>query len=124
MTTLLACYRNKPAVVDYTVGGALAGSLYKFSLGPKGMVSGGVFGGILGTFAGALIVPMIKLSDKQMSEFYATTHEYFKYKDRNLHASPLVSSAYFFYSILYTKFICEGLPMSMADLRFETNVIE
>lgn len=94
-TTLLSTYRNKPAVTDYTLGAALAGSIYKFSLGPKGMISGGIFGGILGTVGGAIIVPMLKLSGQPMSDMYATTHAYFKMKDTNLHQASRVSFTFF-----------------------------
>ncbi|XP_058792779.1 RPII140-upstream gene protein [Phymastichus coffea] len=59
----LSVYQNKYAFWHYSVGGATAGSLYKFQLGPKGMVSGAIFGGLFGTLYGSIKVILLKLTN-------------------------------------------------------------
>lgn len=68
---LISTYRNKDAFWYYSVGGAYAGAIYKFPLGPKGMISGGVFGGLFGTLYGGLhylSLIAIKKSEEQYQE--------------------------------------------------------
>lgn len=52
----IAIYRNKSSLMEYTVAGGVTGALTRFSLGPKGMVSGGVFGSVVGLAVGAPLV--------------------------------------------------------------------
>ena len=61
-TTLVSTYRNKTSVFEFAAGGLLGGAFYKLSMGPKGMVAGGVAGGFLGTIAGCISVGMMKLT--------------------------------------------------------------
>lgn len=86
-STLLSTYRNKSSISDYTAGGILAGSILKSSLGPKGMISGGVFCGLFGTFAGAMWMGMLKLTGKTMPELYRETQKPFRMVDEQFHAS-------------------------------------
>jgi hypothetical protein len=44
------------------------GSMYKFTMGPKAMVSGGLAGGVLGTVAGAVTVGLLKLTGTTTEE--------------------------------------------------------
>lgn len=90
-STVISNYRNKVSVSDYTAGGVLAGAVYKFSLGPKGMVAGGFFGGFLGTLSGVMWSVMLKLSGIKMPEVYSETHKYFRWKDEQFHQSFKVS---------------------------------
>lgn len=90
-STVLSSYRNKASVLDYTAGGVLAGSIYKFSLGPKGMVAGGFFGGFLATICGVMWVAMLKLSGIPLSEYYGQTHRYFRARDEQFHQAFKVS---------------------------------
>lgn len=46
----------------------MAGSLYKFTMGPKAMVSGGLAGAALGTVAGAISIGIMKLSGTTTEE--------------------------------------------------------
>lgn len=56
----IAIYRNKTSPLEYAVGGGVTGSLVKFSLGPKGMFSGGVFGSLIGLGMGLVISKLMK----------------------------------------------------------------
>lgn len=61
-TTAVSTYRNKSTVFEYSAGGLLAGAMYKFPMGPKAMVAGGLGGGVLGTVAGVITVGLMKLT--------------------------------------------------------------
>ena len=67
----MAIYRNKQSVTDYSTAGACTGALYKFNLGPKGMVSGGIIGMLFGTIAGGLVILSLKLKGKDYQDFLA-----------------------------------------------------
>lgn len=45
-TTAVSTYRNKSSVIEYSAGGLLAGAVYKFPMGPKAVISGGLVGGL------------------------------------------------------------------------------
>lgn len=104
-STLLYNYRNKASISDYTAGGALAGAIYKFSLGPKGMISGGVFGGLFGTFAGAMMIGMLKLTGTTMPQLYSQTQIPFRQVDQQFHASFKVSFSQHFHDVRGTSMI-------------------
>lgn len=77
-------YYNKPAISSYSVAGLVTGALYKFPLGPKGMISGGFFGTFIGTAAGALLVGALKLSGVSMKEIHRKQSEYFDLRDKSV----------------------------------------
>lgn len=74
----------------------ITGSLYKFALGPKGMVSGAFFGCLIGTFGGCCIYILTKLTGIKMDDAYDLAKSYFVYKDRSLHGSMKVCNKFFF----------------------------
>nr|SVE73881.1 EOG090X0FS6 [Daphnia atkinsoni] len=61
-TTAVSTYRNKSSVFEYSAGGLLAGSMYKITMGPKAMVSGGIAGAAIGSVAGVFTVGLMKIS--------------------------------------------------------------
>ncbi|XP_046446378.1 RPII140-upstream gene protein-like [Daphnia pulex] len=67
-TTAVSTYRNKSSIFEFSAGGLLAGSMYKFTMGPKAMVAGGLAGGVLGTVAGAVTVGLLKLTGTTTEE--------------------------------------------------------
>lgn len=67
-TSAVATYRNKSSVLEYTAGGALAGAMYKFPMGPKAMVPGFLVGGGLGTIAGTVTYGAMMLSGTTAEE--------------------------------------------------------
>lgn len=79
------------SVLEYSIGGLIAGSLYKFGLGPKGMLSGGFFGCLLGTFMGITVVAAAELTGCSMQDVYNATHSYFQMKDKFFHGAWKVS---------------------------------
>lgn len=46
ITTSISVYRGKSSILEYLVGGGVTGALYKFSMGPRGMLVGGALGNI------------------------------------------------------------------------------
>ncbi|XP_062383950.1 complex I assembly factor TIMMDC1, mitochondrial isoform X2 [Sardina pilchardus] len=55
VSTGLCVYTDQNSLGYYGVAGAVTGGLFRFSLGPVGMLAGSVIGGLLGLPAGALI---------------------------------------------------------------------
>jgi len=80
-TTAVSTYRNKSSVIEYSAGGLLAGAVYKFPMGPKAVISGGLVGGVLGTIAGALSVGIMKLT--------GTTTEELRYWRKGWKTAPM-----------------------------------
>jgi len=48
----MACIRNYVNPLDHMLAGATMGAIYRFNMGPKGMVGGGVLGSLLGLQGG------------------------------------------------------------------------
>jgi len=67
-TTAVSTYRNKSSVLEYSVGGLLAGAVYKFPMGPRAIFAGGLIGSVLGTAAGILSVGTMKLTGTTTEE--------------------------------------------------------
>lgn len=77
----IAVYRNKSSVLEYVIASGVTGSLLKANLGPKGMVSGGVFGSIMGLFGGSLIYGFMLLSNEtQEQRHYWNIQKYLEFK--------------------------------------------
>lgn len=91
MSTVISRFRGKSGVLEYSLAGLFTGSIYKFGLGPKGMIAGGFFGTFLGTFAGLSIYGLTKFSGVPIDELYNTTQLFFKYKDAKFHQAAKVS---------------------------------
>lgn len=90
ISTLISKFRDKVSVLDYSVAGLITGTLFKISLGPKGMISGGFFGTLLGTFAGALTVTALKLTGVTMNDVHDSAQFYFRKKDELFHGGAKV----------------------------------
>lgn len=66
--TVISVYRGKSSIYEYLAAGGTTGALYKFSMGPKGMVSGGLVGMTLGGIAGLASLAILKASGTTMEE--------------------------------------------------------
>ncbi|XP_055303828.1 RPII140-upstream gene protein-like isoform X2 [Sitodiplosis mosellana] len=55
--------------------------------GPKGMVAGGFFGGLIGTFGGLMLYITSKLSGITMDDAYNLSKLYYQSKDYNFHGA-------------------------------------
>jgi len=64
----LVVMRNYINPLDYAVGGAVMGAVYKFNMGPKGMLGAGVAGSLLGFQAGILTWAFQKFSGETVAE--------------------------------------------------------
>lgn len=92
VSTFVSRFRGESAILEYSLAGLLTGTIYKFGLGPKGMISGGFFGTVLGTFAGLAIYGLTKMTGITVDELYKAAHLYFRYKDSNFHLAFKVRS--------------------------------
>ena len=68
ITTVVSVYRGKSSIWEYLTAGVLTGSLYKFSMGPRGMLAGGLVGGAFGTIAGGLSLLILRTTGMSMEE--------------------------------------------------------
>ncbi|MPC23252.1 RPII140-upstream gene protein-like [Portunus trituberculatus] len=72
-TNSIAAYRGSSSVIEYSVGGFLTGAIYKFKLGPRASLAGGLVGGLLGTVAGIANTGILYLtgtSTDQLRKFH------------------------------------------------------
>jgi len=75
--TCMSVYRGKSSIYEYLAAGSITGSLYKVSLGLRGMAAGGIIGGFLGGVAGVTSLLLMKASGTSMEEV-----RYWQYKWR------------------------------------------
>jgi len=68
ITQSLATVRNYINPLDHMAAGAVVGSLWKFSMGPKGMVGGAVAGSIMGIQGGVIMWLFQKASGETIEE--------------------------------------------------------
>jgi len=80
VTQSLTVVRNYINPVDYALGGGVMGAVYKFHMGPKGMVGAGIGGAFLGFQAGILTWGLQKLSGETVAERWS--REYGLVKDK------------------------------------------
>ncbi|XP_013370543.1 PREDICTED: complex I assembly factor TIMMDC1, mitochondrial isoform X2 [Chinchilla lanigera] len=82
VNTGLTVYRNKNALSHFVVAGAVTGSLFRISLGVRGLLAGGIVGALLGTPVGSLLMALQK--------YYGETVQERREKDRQaLHERKL-----------------------------------
>ncbi|XP_055965097.1 complex I assembly factor TIMMDC1, mitochondrial [Sorex fumeus] len=82
VNTGLTVYRNKNALSHFVIAGAVTGSVFRINLGLRGLVAGGIIGGLLGTPVGGLLMALQK--------YYGETTQERKQKDqRALHELKL-----------------------------------
>lgn len=74
---MIGVYRGHSTIFEFLGAGSLVGALYKFHLGPKGMASGGIFGGLFGLIGGFASTVILKFSGQNMEDL-----RYWQYKWR------------------------------------------
>ena len=72
--------RNYINPLDYALGGVAAGAIYRFNMGPKGMVGAGLAGGIYGLGAGVLVAGIQLVSGETVAERWS--HEFRAMEDK------------------------------------------
>ncbi|CAL1531517.1 unnamed protein product [Lymnaea stagnalis] len=60
LSQMIAAYRNKTSVLEYTIAAGITGGLSRISFGVKGFISGSVIGATLGTFLGGVVCLVCK----------------------------------------------------------------
>lgn len=79
----IAVYRCKTSVWEYIIGTGLACSLNRFTMGPKGMISGFVFGSFLGIPIGIITYLFLTSTESsQEQRHYWNTVEMLKYEKK------------------------------------------
>ncbi|XP_014206788.1 RPII140-upstream gene protein isoform X2 [Copidosoma floridanum] len=73
--TIISVYNNKDSVMYYTAAGSVAGALYKFPLGSKGMIAGMFFGGCFGSILGAFKWVTFKITNYSEEQLRLLTAE-------------------------------------------------
>ncbi|XP_077284990.1 RPII140-upstream gene protein [Arctopsyche grandis] len=68
VSTTIQVYRGKTSMLEYIVGGAMSGALYKANMGLRGAIVGGSLGGFLGTIVGGITLIILKASNITMEE--------------------------------------------------------
>ncbi|XP_053669758.1 RPII140-upstream gene protein [Anopheles nili] len=66
--TVVSVYRGKSSLYEYVAAGGVTGAMYKFSMGLRGMASGGLVGVALGGFAGGLSLIIMRATGTTMEE--------------------------------------------------------
>merc|ERR1712192_7959 len=77
----LVVIRNYINPLDYAAGGAVMGAVYKFNMGPKGMLGAGFVGSMLGFQAGVLTWGLQKLTGETVAEKWE--REYLTIREAN-----------------------------------------
>ncbi|KAK8378981.1 hypothetical protein O3P69_009607 [Scylla paramamosain] len=100
-TNSIAAYRGKSSIIEYSAGGFITGAMYKFKLGPRASLAGGLMGGLLGTVAGIVntgILYITGTSTDQLRRFHYEWQEskqeerlrqMYKARDKDLDALSL-----------------------------------
>lgn len=101
--TTISVYRGKSSVIEYFSAGALAGSLYKFNTGLRGMAVGGILGCGLGGLAGIFSLVVLKASGTSMEEVRYWQYNWKQERDQNKLAAELVSRHFF--AVLFDRFL-------------------
>lgn len=65
----------------------MTGSLYKFSMGPRGMLAGGLVGGAFGTVAGGLSLLILRTTGMSMEEVRYWQYKWRMERDQNINLS-------------------------------------
>ncbi|KFB42184.1 AGAP001426-PA-like protein [Anopheles sinensis] len=66
--TVISVYRGKSSLYEYLAAGGVTGAMYKFSMGLRGMASGGLVGLALGGVAGGLSLGIMRATGTTMEE--------------------------------------------------------
>lgn len=92
LSTIISRFRDKSGVLEYSLAGLITGSIYKFGLGPKGMISGGFFGCVIASFGGLCVFGLTKVFGVTMHDLHVALKQYYIYKDTNFHGASEVSN--------------------------------
>ncbi|GAB1602316.1 Hypothetical predicted protein [Argonauta hians] len=64
----IAVYRNKSSVWEYMIASGTTGMLLKLNLGLKGMISGGIFGSVMGLCGGIIIYGFMAVTNETQDQ--------------------------------------------------------
>ncbi|KAK6994713.1 RPII140-upstream protein [Biomphalaria glabrata] len=70
ISQLIAVYRNKTSVIEYTVAAGITGGFYRINMGLKGLVSGTIIGASLGSIAGCFAWVVFSAFNKTQDQLH------------------------------------------------------
>ncbi|XP_075222759.1 RPII140-upstream gene protein [Lycorma delicatula] len=82
ITVSLMVYNNGMSVFHYGIAGGIMGSLYRWKMGTKGMLAGGIVGGTLGIIGGGLTKVMFYLTNTRFEEILSYQDEIIRSRER------------------------------------------
>ncbi|XP_063218014.1 RPII140-upstream gene protein [Bacillus rossius redtenbacheri] len=90
VSTALSVYRGKSSVLEYVAAGCVTGALYKFNLGPRGMLVGGLMGSVLGLMAGGCSLALLDMTGASIEN---VRFWQYKWKEQRLQQQQAVFKA-------------------------------
>uniref|UniRef100_A0A2M4CG99 Complex I assembly factor TIMMDC1, mitochondrial n=1 Tax=Anopheles darlingi TaxID=43151 RepID=A0A2M4CG99_ANODA len=85
--TVISVYRGKSSLYEYLAAGSVTGAMYKFSMGFRGMASGGLIGMALGGLAGGLSLIIMRATGTTMEEVRFWQYKWQTNRDQIIHDS-------------------------------------
>ncbi|XP_048524420.1 RPII140-upstream gene protein isoform X2 [Dendroctonus ponderosae] len=67
-STMIQVYTGTYGIKEYAIAGAVAGSMYKFFLGPRAWLAGGAVGGALGFLGGSCTYGILQLTGQSLDD--------------------------------------------------------
>ena len=94
IVTTISVYRGKSSIFEYIAAGSIAGSMYKFNMGLRGMAVGGLLGGGLGGVGGCISLLVMKLTGTSMEDVRYWQYKWKLERDQKIKETTLVSWIY------------------------------
>lgn len=89
ISTAMNVYRAKHEIYHYTVGGALAGAMYKINLGLRGSFAGAVVGSSIGTVYGLVAVVLLYMVGVSIEDLYRTQSSWIETRNKHIQGSMI-----------------------------------
>jgi len=87
--TISSAYRGAYGLTEFVVAGAGSGALYKCNLGLRGMVSGGVFGALMGTVGGGLSLICLNIAGVNIKDVRKYQFKYQAIREEAMKDGPM-----------------------------------
>lgn len=68
ISQVMSAYRNETSPLEYTVAAGVTGAFLRLNMGIRGMISGSILAGVMGTFVGGLITVLMRITELTQEE--------------------------------------------------------